>query len=59
MLWEVDIYPSEGQPDLESNRILAEIADLGIAETRIESARGYLIQGNLQLSHVQRLAAMV
>ena len=30
MLWEVDIYPAQGHPDLTAQRVAAEAADLGL-----------------------------
>ena len=30
-LWEVDIYPAEGQPDLIADQVAADAGDLGIA----------------------------
>ncbi len=57
MLWEVDIYPAEGQPDLIAGQVAASAADLGIAEDlSVQSARGYLVQGNLDRPQVARIA---
>ena len=57
MLWEVDIYPAEGQTDLEANRIRSEIEDLGLSiETKVEAARGYLLQGEIDQAAAQSLA---
>ena len=56
-LWEVDIYPGEGQPDLAAQSIAADAADLGLCEQLdIAAAQGYLLQGELGESEVQRLA---
>ena len=56
-LWEVDIYPARGQPDLLARRIAAEAADLGLAEKlAIAAARGFLIQGELDHGQVTQLA---
>ncbi len=58
MLWEIDIYPADGQPDRDAARIAAEAADLGIAEdARINTAQGYLIQGRLDREQITRLVA--
>lgn len=58
MLWEVDIYPAEGQPDLIAEQAATDAADLGLAENlSISAARGYLIQGDLARGHVDRIAA--
>ncbi len=57
MLWEVDIYPADGQPDLIAGRIVRSAAELGIAEElSVRSARGYLIQGDLDRQQVTRIA---
>ena len=48
MLWEVDIYPAEGQPDRAARQIAAEAADLGLARDLAVTRRaGFLIQGEL------------
>lgn len=57
MLWEVDIYPSEGQPDRAARSVAADAADLGLAENLpVAAASGYLIQGNLSRDEIERLA---
>lgn len=62
MLWEVDIYPAPGQPDLSARQLAADAADLGIisAEARTSFAatvgRGYLVQGNLDRAQIDRVA---
>jgi len=57
MLWEVDIYPAEGQVDLMAREVATQAADLGLArDLRIRSARGYLIQGVLNHGQVARIA---
>jgi len=56
-LWEVDIYPADGQPDLLAQSIAADAADMGLGhELPVTAARGYLIQGRLDRSQVDRLA---
>jgi phosphoribosylformylglycinamidine synthase len=56
-LWEGDIYPAEGQPDLLAETVVADAADLGIAEAlSVCTARGYLIQGRIDRSDVELLA---
>jgi len=53
MLWEVDIYPQEGLPDLAAGRIAAEAADLGLApDLAVRTAWGYLIQARLDREQV-------
>ncbi len=57
MLWEVDIHPSEGQPDLTAHQVAAAAAELGIAQDlAVTSARGFLIQGDLNQDQIARLA---
>ncbi|MGA2063130.1 MAG: AIR synthase-related protein, partial [Thermoguttaceae bacterium] len=57
MLWEVDIHPSEGQPDLTAHQVAAAAAELGIAQDlAVTSARGFLIQGDLNQEQIARLA---
>ena len=55
-LWEVDIYPSEGQPDIAGRSATDDARDMGIGEVNIRSARGYLIQGRMNRDDVERLA---
>ncbi|MBN2474604.1 MAG: phosphoribosylformylglycinamidine synthase subunit PurL [Pirellulales bacterium] len=57
MLWEVDIYPAHGQPDLIAGRVAASAAELGLTEDlTVRSGRGYLIQGDLDRDQVTRIA---
>jgi len=57
MLWEIDIYPAEGQPDLIGDQVAADTADLGLAENLpVAAARGYLVQGPLDRGQVMRIA---
>jgi phosphoribosylformylglycinamidine synthase subunit PurSL len=57
-LWEIDIHPIEGQPDSAGRRVATDAFDLGMgADLSICAAHGYLLQGTLQQSQVQRLAS--
>ncbi|MCO6457609.1 MAG: phosphoribosylformylglycinamidine synthase subunit PurL [Pirellulaceae bacterium] len=57
-LWEVDVLPAEGQPDLHGRQLSAEALDLGLAgRLSIRTARGYLVQGALDRRQVATLAA--
>lgn len=57
MLWEVDIYPREGQPDPAAANIRAEVADLQLAaDLTVAAGRGFLLQGDLDRESVERLA---
>ena len=58
MLWEIDIYPADGQPDLLGRGILAAAADFGLADgVSIRAAHGYLVQGELNREQIARLAS--
>ncbi|MBI2824535.1 MAG: phosphoribosylformylglycinamidine synthase subunit PurL [Planctomycetia bacterium] len=57
MLWEVDIYPAEGQTDLAAARLAAEAAELELAEDlQARVAHGYLIEGRLSRADAERVA---
>ncbi len=57
MLWEVDIYPAEGRPDLGAREVAATAAELHLADDlAVTSARGYLIQGELDRAQIERIA---
>jgi phosphoribosylformylglycinamidine synthase len=43
-LWEVDLYPVAGQPDLVAKRVQSEAATLGLQNVGVQAARGFLIQ---------------
>jgi phosphoribosylformylglycinamidine synthase len=56
-LWEVDIFPAPGQPDLAQDQISAELDDLALGpNTALSTAHGYLIQGKLDRQEVEQLA---
>jgi phosphoribosylformylglycinamidine synthase len=56
MLWEVDIYPADGQPDLVGGQVAAASAELGLAEgLAVAAARGYLIQADLDAGQIRRI----
>ena len=56
-LWQIDIYPAEGQVDRESIRTAEEINELGLGEAvTVSCARGFLVQGNFALEQAKRLA---
>ncbi len=57
MLWEVDIYPREGQPNPAADNVKAEAADLRLADDlAVVAGRGFLLQGDLDRVRVERLA---
>ncbi len=46
MLWEVDIHPAEGRPDVLGRQAAASAAEMGLGgNLRVAGATGYLIQG--------------
>ncbi|MBX3415052.1 MAG: phosphoribosylformylglycinamidine synthase subunit PurL [Pirellulales bacterium] len=57
MLWEVDIHPAEGQPDLAARQVRLEAAELGLSQDlRLRSARGFLLEGELGREDADRIA---
>jgi phosphoribosylformylglycinamidine synthase II len=57
MLWEIDIYPAAGQPDLAGRAVAAAAADFQLAgQLAVHSAYGYLLEGDLQAADAERLA---
>ena len=59
-LWEVDIFPASGQPDVVAAGICTEAADLGLAgeaQLQVIAGRGFLIQGNITSEQAGQLAA--
>ena len=56
-LWQIDIYPADGQVDREADRISEEIAELGLGDdVSISFAKGFLVQGNFAHDEAMRLA---
>jgi phosphoribosylformylglycinamidine synthase len=57
MLWEVDIYAAEGQPDIGASEVAAAAAELHLApQLAVTAVRGYLIEGDFDRSQVTRIA---
>jgi len=57
MLWEIDIYPADGNPDLIGEQVAADVADLALANNvAVSAARGYLVQASLDRPAVMRIA---
>ncbi len=56
-LWEVDIHPAAGQPDLLARGVVAEAADFGLGKFAVRAARGFLVQGAISRAEIDRLAA--
>lgn len=58
MLWEVDIHPGEGQPDHLGESIASDASELGLGTgVSVRTARGYLIEGDLQREQVEQIAS--
>jgi phosphoribosylformylglycinamidine synthase len=56
-LWEIDIHPADRQPDHLSHSMLADIADLGLAEgLALRAAHGFLIQSNEAPEKIEQIA---
>ncbi|GIW98148.1 MAG: phosphoribosylformylglycinamidine synthase subunit PurL [Pirellulaceae bacterium] len=56
-LWEVDIHSAGGHPDWAAEQLIAEARDLGLdIELQARTARGYLLQGDLDEGQVARAA---
>ncbi|QDT09196.1 phosphoribosylformylglycinamidine synthase subunit PurL [Planctomycetes bacterium K23_9] len=57
-LWQIDIYPAEGQVDREGDRTSEEIRELGLGEqVDVIFARSFLVQGNFNRDDAVRLAS--
>ncbi|TWU20431.1 Phosphoribosylformylglycinamidine synthase subunit PurL [Novipirellula galeiformis] len=56
-LWQIDIYPAEGQVDREAKRTTEEIHELGLHDhLDIDFARSFLIQGDFAHGEAVQLA---
>ena len=56
-LWQVDIYPAEGETNREAERTAEEIRELGLGDgLSVRFARGFLIQGEFAADAARRLA---
>ena len=57
MLWEIDVYPAPGQPDLLGRPVASAAAELGLAaDLEVHAARGYLIQADWDHCQAERIA---
>ncbi len=62
MLWEIDIYPKNEQKDNLAEEVRAEIFALGLAADAdagrigVRAGHGYLLQGELSLADVEKIA---
>ncbi len=56
-LWQIDIYPADGQLDREAARTQEEIHELGLCDNlQVDCARTFLIQGNFAYEQAVQLA---
>jgi phosphoribosylformylglycinamidine synthase subunit PurSL len=55
-LWQVDIYPAQGQLDRDAIRTAEEIEQLGFGHVTLAVARSFLVQGDLNSEEANRLA---
>jgi phosphoribosylformylglycinamidine synthase len=57
MLWQIEVYPRLGQPDLDARRVAGDIEAIGLAGIRpAGSARGYLVEGEIDGADCRRIA---
>lgn len=60
MLWEIEIRPSGEETDFEGQRVLESARNQGIGSlARVETARLFLLQGNLDESQVIRATSLL
>lgn len=56
-LWEIDIYPAPGEPDILGRGVASDAADIGLGSgLAVSVGRGFLLQGELTKDQVNRLA---
>src|SRR3954452_6819412 len=55
-LWEVDVHPAAGQPDLLARAVAGEAADLGLGKFAVHAARGFLVQGDISAPQIDKIA---
>jgi phosphoribosylformylglycinamidine synthase len=56
-LWEIDIYPSAGQPDTAGTSLAIEARDLGLADgLQVTATRGFLVQANAGEDSIRHVA---
>ncbi|MBX3422499.1 MAG: phosphoribosylformylglycinamidine synthase subunit PurL [Pirellulaceae bacterium] len=58
MIWQIEILPAPGQPDVVGQGLQAEARDLGLdAHLSISAAHGFLLQGQLDRTLAQQAAS--
>lgn len=55
-LWQIDIYPADGFSDRDGQRTSQQIHELGLGDVSVSFARGYLIEGELDLNSATQMA---
>lgn len=55
-LWEVDLHPAFGEPDVLARAVASGAADLGLAQFEVHAARGFLIEGAIQGNQIEQIA---
>ena len=55
-LWQICIFPGEGQPDRLAQEFFADCRDAGIDVSEVQAGYGYLIQGKITQDQAQCLA---
>ncbi|MEM6689448.1 MAG: phosphoribosylformylglycinamidine synthase subunit PurS, partial [Planctomycetota bacterium] len=56
-LWQIDIYPAEGQINRQAERVSDEIQELGLGnDISIVFARSFLVEGSLEHDDAEKLA---
>ncbi len=55
-LWEIDIHPVAGQPDLLARAVISQAAELGLGDFSLHAARGFLVQGEISAQESDRVA---
>ena len=56
-LWEIDIYPAEGQVDRAGEELTSDAIDLGLdSSIQVAAVHGYLLEGDIEEADANRLA---
>lgn len=56
-LWEIDIYPADGQVDRAGEELTTDAIDLGLDDSiQVAAVHGYLLEGDIEEADANRLA---
>ena len=56
-LWEIDIYPADGQVDRAGEELTTDAIDLGLDDSiQVAAVHGYLLEGDIEAADANRLA---